>query len=152
MCVHAEVNGHRVGILGNNGPIDPAGATKASHFIQACSQSEIPLVFLQNTTGYMVGTEAERGGIVKHGSKMIQAVANAPVPKITVVVGGSWGAGNYGMCGRGLSPNFIFSWPNARVGGMGPEQAGTGLQIITQQKMERRGQEVPQDFLDAMKA
>lgn len=152
VCGHARVEGQAIGIIGNNGPIDPAGATKAAQFIQLCSQSGAPLLFLQNTTGYMVGTEAEAGGIVKHGSKMIQAVANATVPKITLVIGGSWGAGNYGMAGRGLSPRFIFSWPNAKVGVMGPQQAGTVLEIITREKMMKKmGQEPPQDFLDALK-
>lgn len=109
-------------------------------------------MFLQNTTGYLVGKDAETRGIVKHGAKMIQAVANATVPKITLVIGGSWGAGNYGMAGRGLSPRFIFAWPNARVGVMGPEQAATVLEIITREKMKRQsGQNVPQDFLDALK-
>ena len=152
VCGHARIEGMACGVLGNNGPIDPNGAVKAAQFMQLCSQSKTPLIFLQNTTGYLVGKDAERGGMVKHGSKMIQAVANAPVPKITLVIGGSWGAGNYGMCGRGLSPRFIFSWPNAKVGVMGPEQAGTVLQIITKEKFEKRGQEVPQDFLDSMKA
>lgn len=150
LCGHAQIEGHPVGLVGNNGPIDPAGATKAAQFMQLCDQTDVPLVFLMNTTGYLVGTDAERGGIVKHGAKMIQAVANVRVPKLTLVIGGSWGAGNYGMAGRGLSPRFIFSWPNAKVGVMGPEQAGTVLQIITQEKMRKRGQEVPQDFLDAM--
>jgi geranyl-CoA carboxylase beta subunit len=151
VCGHARIEGQAVGILGNNGPIDPAGATKATHFIQLCSQSGTPLIFLQNTTGYLVGKDAESGGIVKHGSKMIQAVANALVPKITLVIGGSWGAGNYGMAGRGLSPRFIFSWPNAKVGVMGPEQAATVLEIITREKMKAMGQEMPQEFLDEMK-
>jgi geranyl-CoA carboxylase beta subunit len=152
VCGHARIEGHAVGILGNNGPIDPAGSTKAAQFIQLCSQAGAPLVFLQNTTGYLVGTDAEAGGIVKHGAKMIQAVANATVPKLTLVIGGSWGAGNYGMAGRGLSPRFIFSWPNAKVGVMGPEQAGTVLEIITREKMMKQmGQEPPQDFLDALK-
>lgn len=152
VCGHARLEGHAIGIVGNNGPIDPAGATKAAQFIQLCSQSGTPLVFLQNTTGYLVGKDAESGGIVKHGSKMIQAVANATVPKLTLVIGGSWGAGNYGMAGRGLSPRFIFSWPNAKVGVMGPAQAGTVLEIITREKMMKKmGQEPPQDFLDALK-
>lgn len=152
VCGHARIEGHAVGIVGNNGPIDPAGSTKAAQFIQLCSQSGTPLVFLQNTTGYLVGKDAEAGGIIKHGAKMIQAVANATVPKVTLVIGGSWGAGNYGMAGRGLSPRFIFSWPNAKVGVMGPQQAGTVLEIITREKlMKKMGQEPPQDFLDALK-
>jgi geranyl-CoA carboxylase beta subunit len=152
VCGHAMLEGHPVGIVGNNGPIDPAGATKAAQFMQLCDQAEVPLVFLMNTTGYLVGKDAERGGIVKHGAKMIQAVANVRVPKVTLVIGGSWGAGNYGMAGRGLSPRFIFSWPNAKVGVMGPEQAGMVLRIITEEKMKKRRQDVPADFLDAMLA
>ena len=109
LCGHARVDGQVVGILGNNGAIQPAGANKAAQFIQLCDQTGTPLVFLQNTTGYMVGSAAERGGAIKHGAKMIQAVANARVPKFTFVIGGSFGAGNYGMCGRGFDPRFIFS-------------------------------------------
>ena len=119
LCGHARINGHLVGILGNNGPIQPNGSVKAAQFIQLCDQSGTPLVFLQNTTGYMVGLAAEKGGAIKHGSKMIQAVANARVPKFTVVPNGSFGAGNYGMCGRGFDPRFIFSWPSARTAVMG---------------------------------
>lgn len=152
VCGHAKIEGHQVGLVGNNGPIDPAGATKAAQFMQLCGQVGTPLVFLMNTTGYLVGKDAESGGIVKHGSKMIQAVANTPVPKITLVIGGSWGAGNYGMCGRGLSPNFILSWPNVRVGVMGPEQAAQVMEIITRTKFEKRGQEIPQEMLDGLKA
>ncbi|HYA66678.1 MAG TPA: carboxyl transferase domain-containing protein, partial [Burkholderiaceae bacterium] len=123
LCGLARIDGHPVGILGNNGPIQPQGSTKAAQFIQLCDQSGTALVFLQNTTGYMVGTQAERAGAIKHGSKMIQAVANARVPKFTIVVGGSFGAGNYGMCGRGFDPRFIFSWPTARTSVMGGAQA-----------------------------
>ncbi|MEO1229283.1 MAG: carboxyl transferase domain-containing protein [Myxococcota bacterium] len=151
VCGQAFLEGHPIGIIGNDGPIDPQGAVKAAQFIQLMSQSGTPLVFLMNTTGYLVGTEAESGGIVKHGSKMIQAVANAPVPKVTLVLGGSWGAGNYGMCGRGFSPRFIFSWPSARVGVMGPEQAATVMEIVTREKMEKRGMPVSEEFLQSMK-
>jgi geranyl-CoA carboxylase beta subunit len=140
VCGHALIDGFEVGILGNNGPIQPSGSTKAAQFIQLCDQSGTPLVFLQNTTGYMVGREAERGGAVKHGSKMIQAVANARVPKFTIIVGGSYGAGNYGMCGRGFDPRFIFSWPNARVAVMGGPQAAKVMEIITRAKYEKAGQ------------
>ena len=128
VCGRARIAGRAVSIIGNNGPITPAGANKATHFIQASCQAGIPIIYLQNTTGFMVGTAAEQAGIVKHGSKMIQAVANASavVPQITIVVGGSFGAGNYGMCGRGMGPSFIFAWPNARTSVMGGEQAGKG--------------------------
>ncbi len=139
ICGHAAIAGMRVGLLGNNGPITVQGATKAGQFIQLCCQSNIPLVYLMNTTGYMVGTASERGGMVKHGSKMIQAVANAGVPQITIVVGGSFGAGNYGMCGRGFDPDFIFSWPNARTAVMGGEQAAKVMSIVTREKWKKAG-------------
>jgi geranyl-CoA carboxylase beta subunit len=139
VCGYAAIEGFEVGVLGNNGPIQPDGSTKAAQFIQLCDQTGTPLVFLQNTTGYMVGRDAERSGAVKHGSKMIQAVANARVPKFTIIVGGSYGAGNYGMCGRGFDPRFIFSWPNARVAVMGGPQAAKVMEIITRAKFEKSG-------------
>ncbi|MGO9172331.1 MAG: acyl-CoA carboxylase subunit beta [Rhodomicrobium sp.] len=139
VCGYASVDGFEVGILGNNGAIQPDGSTKAAQFIQLCDQSGTPLVFLQNTTGYMVGREAERLGAIKHGSKMIQAVANARVPKFTFIVGGSYGAGNYGMCGRGFDPRFIFSWPNARIAVMGGPQAAKVMEIVTRAKFEKSG-------------
>lgn len=139
LCGHARIDGHRVGIIANNGPIQPTGSVKAAQFIQLCDQSGTPLVFLQNTTGYMVGTAAERAGAIKHGSKMIQAVANARVPKFTIVVGGSFGAGNYGMCGRGFDPDFIFTWPTARTAVMGGAQAAMVMEMISRGKLERAG-------------
>jgi geranyl-CoA carboxylase beta subunit len=139
LCGYALIDGFEVGMVGNNGPIQPDGSAKAAQFIQLCDQTGTPLVFLQNTTGYMVGRDAERGGAVKHGSKMIQAVANARVPKFTIIVGGSYGAGNYGMCGRGFDPRFIFSWPNARVAVMGGAQAAKVMEIITRAKFEKSG-------------
>ncbi len=139
LCGHARIEGHRLGLIANNGPIQPAGSIKAAQFIQLCDQSGTPLVFLQNTTGYMVGTAAERAGAIKHGSKMIQAVANARVPKFTIVVGGSYGAGNYGMCGRGFDPNFIFSWPSARTAVMGGAQAAMVMEMLGRGKLERAG-------------
>jgi geranyl-CoA carboxylase beta subunit len=142
VCGHARIEGQAVGIIGNNGPIFPQGAAKAGHFIQACCQSGTPIVYLQNTTGYMVGTEAEADGIVKHGAKMIQAVANATVPQITILLGGSFGAGNYGMCGRSFDPRFIFAWPNARISVMGGEQAAKVMEIITRAKFGRQGVQV----------
>jgi len=150
MCGHARIEGRLVGILGNNGPIQPAGSTKAAQFIQLCDQSGTPLIFLQNTTGYMVGSAAERGGAIKHGSKMIQAVANARVPKFTVVLGGSYGAGNYGMCGRGFDPRFIFSWPTARTAVMGGAQAAKVMDIVNRAKIERMGMEANDEALKAM--
>ncbi len=150
MCGHARIEGRLVGILGNNGPIQPAGSTKAAQFIQLCDQSGTPLLFLQNTTGYMVGSVAERNGAIKHGSKMIQAVANARVPKFTVVLGGSYGAGNYGMCGRGFDPNLIFSWPTARTAVMGGAQAAKVMDIVNRAKVERMGMEANDEALKAM--
>ena len=150
MCGHARIQGHLVGILGNNGPIQPEASTKAAQFIQLCDQSGTPLVFLQNTTGYMVGSVAERSGAVKHGSKMIQAVANARVPKFTIVLGGSYGAGNYGMCGRGFDPRFIFAWPTARTAVMGGAQAAKVMDIVNRSKVERSGAPANEVALQAM--
>ena len=152
VCGQAAIDGEAVGIIGNNGPIDAEGSVKAAQFIQLCDQADTPLVFLQNTTGYMVGREAERAGIVKHGSKMIQAVANARVPKLTLHIGASFGAGNYGMCGRSYDPAFIFAWPNNRIAVMGPEQAAGVLAIVTEEKLKRDGKPVDHKKLDAMKA
>ena len=150
LCGHAAIQGHPVGIIGNNGPIDADGATKAAQFIQLCCQSDTPILFLQNTTGFMVGTDAERAGIVKHGSKMIQAVTNATVPKITIQLGGSFGAGHYAMCGRAFAPRFIFAWPNNRVSVMGGEQAAKVLTIIGEDSAEARGQEPDRAAMEAM--
>ena len=142
ICGRAVLHGHAIGIISNNGPITTKGATKAGQFIQLCCQADIPIVYLMNTTGYMVGTESEQGGIVKHGSKMIQAVANASVPQLTIVMGGSFGAGNYGMCGRGFGPQFIFAWPNSRTSVMGGEQAASVMEIITRDKYAKDGKPV----------
>jgi geranyl-CoA carboxylase beta subunit len=150
VCGHARLHGHAVGIIGNNGPIQPGGSTKAAQFIQLCDQSGTPLIFLQNTTGYMVGAAAERAGAIKHGSKMIQAVANARVAKLTVVLGGSFGAGNYGMCGRGFDPRFIFAWPSARTAVMGAAQAAKVMEIVGRGKLERAGQPANEAALAAM--
>ncbi|MBK7826449.1 carboxyl transferase domain-containing protein [Nannocystis sp.] len=139
VCGHAAIEGHACAFIANNGPINPDGATKAAQFIQLCSQSGTPIVYLQNTTGYMVGTAAERAGMVKHGSKMIQAVANATVPQITLIIGGSFGAGNYGMCGRSYDPRFVFAWPGSRIAVMGGEQAAKVMEIITLAKFARMG-------------
>ncbi len=147
ICGHASIEGARVGILANNGPIMPSGSLKAAQFIQLCDQAGTPLVFLQNTTGYMVGSAAEREGAIKHGSKMIQAVANARVPKFTILIGGSYGAGNYGMCGRGFSPRFIFSWPSARTAVMGGEQAAKVMEIVARGKAARESVEVDEEAL-----
>jgi geranyl-CoA carboxylase beta subunit len=151
ICGEAEIEGHPLGIIGNNGPIDADGSVKAAQFIQLMCQAGIPILYLQNTTGYMVGTEAERRGIVKHGSKMIQAVANASVPQLTLHIGASFGAGNYGMCGRAYDPRFIFAWPNNRIAVMGGEQAAKVLAIITEDRQRRAGRAVDDAQLEAMK-
>jgi geranyl-CoA carboxylase beta subunit len=150
VCGHARIEGHAVGMIGNNGPIQPQGSTKAAQFIQLCDQAGAPLVFLQNTTGYMVGTAAEQAGAIKHGSKMIQAVANARVPKFTVLLGGSFGAGNYGMCGRGFDPRFIFAWPSARTAVMGGAQAAMVMDIVNRAKLQKMGLPANDEALAAM--
>ena len=150
VCGHARLHGHAIGVIGNNGPIQPSGSTKAAQFIQLCDQSGTPLVFLQNTTGYMVGKAAEQAGAIKHGAKMIQAVANARVPKFTIVIGGSFGAGNYGMCGRGFDPRFIFAWPSARTAVMGGAQAAKVMDILNRSKLDRMGLPANDDALAAM--
>jgi geranyl-CoA carboxylase beta subunit len=139
VCVQAALGGHAVGVISNNGPIDRDGANKATHFIQRMCQLGQPIVYLQNTTGYMVGKESEQGGMIKHGSKMIQAVTSATVPQITIQCGASFGAGNYGMCGRGYAPRFLFSWPSAKTAVMGGEQAARTMQIVTEAGLARKG-------------
>jgi len=151
VCGHVRIEGWPLGIITNNGPIDPAGATKATHFIQACCQSRTPILYLNNTTGFMVGRAFEEAGIIKHGSKMIQAVTNATVPQITIYCGASFGAGNYGMCGRGFHPRFCLSWPNAKTAVMGGEQAAKTMAIVTEASMKRKG-DVDQAQLDEMQA
>jgi geranyl-CoA carboxylase beta subunit len=150
ICGHLRIRGHACGLIGNNGPITPKGASKAAQFIQLCDQSRTPLLFLHNTTGFMVGTESEQQGVIKHGAKMIQAVANARVPKLTVVVGGSYGAGNYAMCGRGLDPRFIFAWPNSHTAVMGGAQAGKVLRIVTQATQIKNGLTPDPKMLDLL--
>ncbi|WP_248805274.1 geranyl-CoA carboxylase subunit beta [Pseudomonas sp. MWU13-2100] len=150
ICGHLQIQGRPCGVIGNNGPITPKGASKAAQFIQLCDQSRTPLVFLHNTTGFMVGTEAEQQGVIKHGAKMIQAVANARVPKLTLVVGGSYGAGNYAMCGRGLDPRFIFAWPGSRTAVMGGAQAGKVLRIVTEARQLKDGLVPDAKMLDGL--
>ncbi len=130
VCGWMRIEGRAAGAILNNAPITAEGAAKAAQFIQLCDQSGTPLVFLHNTTGFLVGTEPERAGIIKHGSKMIQAVANARVPKLSVVLAGSYGAGNYAMCGRGFDPTFLFAWPGSRTAVMGGAQAGMVMRIV----------------------
>ena len=139
VCVQTKIHGHSCGIIGNNGPIDPNGATKASQFIQLCGQSKIPLIFFSNTTGFMVGKQSEQLGMIKHGSKMIQAVSNVDVPKITFYIGASFGAGNYAMCGYAYEPDFLFSWPNSVTGVMGGEQAAKTMEQVMVASAERKG-------------
>ncbi len=150
ICGQARIKGIPVGIIGNNGPIDAEGAAKAGQFIQLMCQARTPIIYLQNITGFMVGTEVERKGIVKHGAKMIQAVSNATVPQITLLIGASYGAGNYGMCGRSFEPRFIFAWPNNRVATMGGEQAARVMTEVAEEKAAQAGKPVDRASLDAV--
>jgi 3-methylcrotonyl-CoA carboxylase beta subunit len=140
VCGFAHVMGMPVGIIGNNGVLFSESAVKGAHFVELCSQRKIPLVFLQNITGFMVGRSYEAGGIAKDGAKLVTAVATTKVPKITVLVGGSFGAGNYGMCGRAYSPRFLWTWPNSRISVMGGEQAAGVLATVRRDAIERTGQ------------
>ena len=141
----ARIFGYEIGILANNGVLFSESALKATHFIELCTHRKIPLVFLQNITGFMVGKQYERGGIAKDGAKMVHAVANATVPKFTVIIGGSFGAGNYGMCGRAYSPRFLWMWPNARISVMGGEQAAGVLTTVKRDQMARDGKELSRE-------
>ena len=140
VCGFARLWGHRVGIVANNGILFSESALKATHFIELCCQRRTPLIFLQNIAGFMVGRKYEAGGIARDGAKMVAAVACAQVPKFTVIVGGSFGAGNYGMCGRAFGPRFLWMWPNARISVMGGEQAATVLATVRRDGMEARGE------------
>jgi geranyl-CoA carboxylase beta subunit len=151
VCGHAAVQGFRVGIVTNHGPLDPAGANKATHFIQSCCQAGLPILYLQNTTGYIVGKASEEAGMIKHGSKMIQAVSNANVPQITLMCGASFGAGNYGMCGRAYRPRFLFSWPNAQTAVMGAEQAALTMANVMEAGAKRKGQPVEEAKITELK-
>lgn len=141
VCGYARIYGQLVGIIGNNGVLFSESALKGAHFVQLCTQRKIPLIFLQNITGFMVGSQAEANGIAKNGAKMVTAVACADVPKITVIIGGSYGAGNYGMCGRAYSPQFLYMWPNAKISVMGGAQAAGVLNQITEEQHRRTGKE-----------
>ncbi|MDJ0698867.1 MAG: carboxyl transferase domain-containing protein [Woeseiaceae bacterium] len=152
VCLQAGIYGQACGIIGNNGPIDPDGATKATQFMQLCDQAGLPVVFLQNTTGYMVGTQAEHAGMIKHGAKMIQAVSNIRVPKVAFYVGASFGAGNYGMCGYAYEPDFLFTWPNAMTGVMGGEQAALTMETVARASAARRKQDVDEARLATQSA
>jgi len=148
----AHLHGMPVGIIGNNGVLFAESAMKGTHFVELCCQRKIPLLFLQNITGFMVGKDAEAGGIAKHGAKLVTAVACAQVPKITLVIGGSYGAGNYGMCGRAYGPRFMYMWPNSRISVMGGEQAAGVLATITQEQRKREGKPWTPEEEAALKA
>ncbi|MBV1774144.1 methylcrotonoyl-CoA carboxylase [Burkholderiaceae bacterium DAT-1] len=147
----AHIHGYPVGIVANNGVLFSESAQKGAHFIELCSQRNIPLVFLQNITGFMVGRKYEAEGIAKHGAKMVTAVATSKVPKFTVVIGGSYGAGNYGMCGRAYSPNFMFMWPNSRIAVMGGEQAAGVLAQVREEALAKKGQILTEAEREAIK-
>lgn len=152
VCGFAHLYGYPIGIIANNGILFGESALKGTHFIELCTQRKIPLVFLQNITGFMVGSKYEAAGIAKHGAKMVTAVANADVPKFTVIVGGSFGAGNYAMCGRAYSPRFLWSWPNARISVMGGEQAANVLAQISHDKHIKQGTTWPKSEEEQFKA
>ena len=152
VCGFAHIEGMKVGIIANNGILFSESAQKGTHFIELCCKRNIPLVFLQNITGFMVGRKYENEGIARHGAKMVMAVANAKVPKFTVIVGGSFGAGNYGMCGRAYSPRFLWMWPNARISVMGGEQAASVLATVKRDNIERKGETWSAEEEEAFKA
>ena len=144
VCGFAYIDGYPVGIIANNGILFPESAQKGAHFVQLCNRRRVPLVFLQNITGFMVGKRVEHAGIAKDGAKMVNAVATANVPKFTVVIGGSFGAGNYAMCGRAYSPNMMWMWPNARISVMGGEQAAMVLSTVKAEGLKARGEDWPE--------
>lgn len=145
VCGFARIWGYPVGVVANNGVLFSESALKGTHFVELCSQRGIPLLFLQNISGFMVGQQYEAGGIAKDGAKMVMAVSNAAVPKFTVVIGGSFGAGNYGMCGRAYDPRFLWMWPNARISVMGGPQAASVLVTVRQQQLERQGRSMSEE-------
>lgn len=147
---HAAINGWPVGLIANNGILFSEEANKAAQFIQLCNQQRTPIIYIQNITGFMVGTKYEREGIIKHGSKMINAVATSTVPQFTVIVGGSYGAGNYAMCGRAYDPRFLWTWPNSRIAVMGGEQAAGVLAIVQEERARKKGQEPDQNAIQMM--
>jgi acetyl-CoA carboxylase carboxyltransferase component len=152
VCGWANIHGYPVGILGNNGVLFSDSSLKATQFIQLCDKRGIPLVFLQNINGYIIGREYERGGITKDGHKMVNAVSTATVPKFTVILGASFGAGNYGMCGRAYSPRFLWMWPNAQIGVMGGEQAAHVMITVKNDQLAREGSPpLPEDFVRQIK-
>ena len=152
VCGFAHLFGYPIGIIANNGILFSESAQKATHFIELCTQRGIPLLFLQNITGFMVGSKYEASGIAKHGAKMVMAVANANIPKLTVIIGGSFGAGNYAMCGRGFDPRFLWTWPNARISVMGGEQAANVLAQINRDKHTKQQTNWPLEEEESFKA
>ena len=146
-----KIGGETLGIVANNGVLFSETALKGAHFVEICGQRKIPLLFLQNITGFMVGKKAEAGGIAKDGAKMVQAVATANVPKITVVIGGSFGAGNYAMSGRSYQPRFMWMWPNSRISVMGGDQAANVLATVKNEQLKSEGREMTQDELESLK-
>ena len=153
VCGWAYIHGYQVGILGNNGILFSDSSLKATQFIQLCDKRGIPLIFLQNINGYIIGKEYERGGITKDGHKMVNAVATSTVPKFTVIIGASFGAGNYGMCGRGYSPRFLWMWPNAQIGVMGGEQAAQVMITVKNDQLAREGKPpLPEEMVEQIKA
>jgi acetyl-CoA carboxylase carboxyltransferase component len=151
VCGWAHLHGYPVGILANNGVLFTDSANKGAQFIQLCNQTDTPLLFLQNITGFMVGRKYEQEGIIKAGAKMINAVSNSTVPAITIMMGASYGAGNYAMCGRAYAPRFLFSWPNHRIAVMGGKQLAGVLDIIKRQAAAKKGESVDEDMLGGMK-
>jgi len=151
VCGWARIHGYDVGILANNGILFSESANKGAQFIALCNQSDTPLIFLQNITGFMVGKKYEQEGIIKNGAKLINAVSNSTVPAITIMIGASYGAGNYGMCGRAFAPRFLFTWPNHRIAVMGGKQLAGVLEIIKRQAAARKGEEVNEDGLKTVK-
>jgi 3-methylcrotonyl-CoA carboxylase beta subunit len=152
VCGFADIFGYPVGIVANNGILFSESAMKGAHFIELCAQRGIPLVFLQNITGFMVGKKYEAGGIAKDGAKLVTAVSCARVPKFTVIIGGSFGAGNYGMCGRAFGPRFLWMWPNARISVMGGEQAAAVLAQVKRDGLEKSGKTWSAEDEEAFKA
>ncbi|MBT7951182.1 MAG: methylcrotonoyl-CoA carboxylase, partial [Gammaproteobacteria bacterium] len=151
VCGFAHIHGYPVGIIANNGILFSESALKGAHFIELCSKRNIPLIFLQNITGFMVGKKYESGGIAKDGAKLVTAVATTKVPKFTVIIGGSFGAGNYGMCGRAYSPRMLWMWPNARISVMGGEQAANVLAQVKKDNIEAKGDSWPEKDEEAFK-
>jgi 3-methylcrotonyl-CoA carboxylase beta subunit len=151
VCGFAEIEGMPVGIVANNGILFSESAQKGAHFIELCCQRSIPLVFLQNITGFIVGRKYENEGIARHGAKLVTAVATANVPKVTIIIGGSFGAGNYGMCGRAFNPRFLWMWPNARISVMGGDQAASVLATVKRDGIEAKGSQWSREDEEAFK-